>query len=189
MRQDEDALGEVSRAGRAGNAITHRTGRPGGKPAGRPTRIEVDDDTSTRRSIEMENSAAVALTDQGWQVKQNPTSAEVAEARHRTGDVGDPKKKPDYLLEGRVFDCYSPTNPAKSPRGVWREVQIKIDRLQTQRVVVNLQDWRGDMSALRKQFLDWPIAGLKEAKAITPDGDVVQIDLPDRNDGEHGNGH
>jgi hypothetical protein len=49
---------------------------------------------------------------------------------------------------------------------------------QTQRVVINLEDWRGGMSALRRQFADWPIPGLKEVKSITPNGDIVQIDLP-----------
>ena len=46
--------------------ITHKTGTPGGSPDGHPTRIERDDDEPTRRSIELENSAAVTLADQGW---------------------------------------------------------------------------------------------------------------------------
>ncbi|MBM2623453.1 hypothetical protein JIG36_48965 [Actinoplanes sp. LDG1-06] len=127
----------------------------------------------------MENSAAVILAAQGWRIKQNPTPDEIEQARLETGDHGDPNKNPDYLLEGKVFDCYSPTNPDKTPRGIWRYIQQeKIDELQTQRVVINLEDWRGDVSALRRQFADWPMEGLKEAKAITPDGEIIQLDLP-----------
>ena len=156
--------------------LTQGTARQGGIPDGRPTVVQGRPDVS--RSLEMENSAAVTIADAGYRIQQNPTKAEVAHARQATGDTGDPGKDPDYLLEGRVFDCYSPTTPDKAERGIWKEAMKKVDKGQTQRVVVNLEDWRGDMSALRRQFADWPIPGLKEVKAITPDGDIVQIDLP-----------
>lgn len=170
--------GRTSTPAQAEDLLTHRSGSPGGSPTGHPQRIEPDEDAEVRRSLEMENSAAVVLGGSGHQIQQNPTRAEVARARLDADDVGDPKKDPDYLVEGRVFDCYSPVKPTKAVRGVWTQVKVKIDEGQTQRVVVNLEDWRGDMSALRKQFADWPILGLKEVKAITRDGDVVQIDLP-----------
>jgi hypothetical protein len=158
--------------------LTHRSGEPGGTPQGDPTTIERGEDAEVHRSLEMENAGAAVLADRGYRIQQNPTKAEVAQARSDAGDVGDPGKDPDYLLEGRVFDCYSPVNPDKAVRGIWTQAKIKVDDGQTQRVVVNLDDWRGDMSALRKQFADWPIPGLKEVKAITRDGDIVQIDLP-----------
>jgi len=194
MRQGENSVEQVSEAGRVGgprpaassgsgtqanDLVTSSTGRPGGTPDGHPTRIQTDDDAATTRSIEMENSGAVTLANQGWQVRQNPTPREVAQARQETGDTGNPDSNPDYLVEGRVFDAFSPTKPTKSVRNIWTEIEDKVvERRQTQRAVINLEDWRGDMSALRKQFADWPIPGLKEVKAITPDGDIVQIDLP-----------
>jgi hypothetical protein len=98
----------------------------------------------------------------------------VADARAHTRDAGDPDKNPDYLIEGHVFDCYSPT-ASKPVRGIWSEVSQKVDEQQTQRVVLNLQDWRGDLVALRKQFDDWPITGLKELVAVTPGHAIVQI--------------
>jgi hypothetical protein len=185
MRECEDAVAEAVQGGRStenggtggvhveGRAAprtrteslrTHRTGQPGGSPTGHPKRIEPGEDATVRRSLEMENSGAVVLADRGYQIQQNPTKAEVAQARLDAGDVGDPNKDPDYLLEGRVFDCYSPVKPTKGVRGIWTQT--------------GTEDWRGDMSALRKQFADWPVPGLKEVKAITRDGDVVQIDLP-----------
>ncbi|MEV6850468.1 hypothetical protein [Actinoplanes sp. NPDC051411] len=135
------------------------------------------EDAETKRSLYRENTGAEALAGQGFQVRQNPSKAEVAQARLNTGDTGSAESDPDYLVEGRVFDCYSPS-PVKKVRGVWSEVWVKVvTRRQTQRVVINMADWPGDLSALRKQFADWPIPGLKEAKAITPSGDIVQLDL------------
>ncbi|MEU4422996.1 hypothetical protein AB0F81_20410 [Actinoplanes sp. NPDC024001] len=133
----------------------------------------------------MENSAAALLADQGYRIKQNPEPAEVAGARHATGDSGLAHKQPDYLVEGRVFDCYSPTSHDKPVRGIWTEVESKVleSQRQTQRVVVNLEDWRGDLASLRQQFRDWPIEGLKELKVITADGETLQIDLPDLQNG------
>jgi hypothetical protein len=158
--------------------LTHRSGVLGGTPDGHPTTIERGEDAEVQRSLEMENSGAAVLAGRGYRIQQNPTKAQVAQARLDAGDVGDPGKDPDYLLEGRVFDCYSPINPDKAVRGIWTEAKIKVEDGQTQRVAVNLEDWRGDLSALRKQFADWPIQGLKEVKAIIRDGDIVQIDLP-----------
>lgn len=200
VREEEDILAEILRAGRStenGGAggggrtdgpatsrpqtedlLTQRTGRSGGAPAGEPSVIEPREDAEVRRSLEMENSGAAVLAGRGYQIRQNPTKAQVAQARLDAGDVGDPGKDPDYLLEGRVFDCYSPVKPDKAVRGIWTEARTKVDDGQTQRVVVNLEDWRGDMAALRKQFAGWPIPGLKEVKVITGDGDVVQIHLP-----------
>lgn len=160
--------------GRSDDLITHPTGERGGTPEGQPTRIGPDEDDDVRRSLERENSGAVILADQGHQIRQNPTADEVAQARQASGDTGRPGSKPDYLLEGRVFDCYSPSRH-KSARGIGSEVEKKIKAEQTQRVVVNLEDWGGTLPDLRRQFADWPVDGLKELKAITPEGAIVQI--------------
>jgi hypothetical protein len=196
MREQQDVAAEVLRTGRStenggGRAedpstprrqtedlLTQRTGRSGGTPHGGSTRIEPGEDAEVRRSLEMENAGAVVLAEHGYRIRQNPTRAEVAQARLDAGDVGNPEKDPDYLLEGRVFDCYSPVKPSKAVRGIWTEAKIKVEDGQTQRVVVNLEDWRGDLSALRKQFAGWPVPGLKEVKVITRDGNIVQIGLP-----------
>jgi hypothetical protein len=175
VRAGEDAIAEVVQLGRPGaRTTTQPTGGPSGRPEGRPTPINPRDDASVQRSIDRENSAAVTLADRGFQIKQNPTPAEVAQARLETGDIGRPSSKPDYLVEGRVFDCYSP-DAGKNVRGIWFETGKKVERQQTQRVVVNLEDWPGDVSALQRQFDDWPIDGLKEVKIVTRDGDVRQV--------------
>ncbi|WP_431728495.1 hypothetical protein [Verrucosispora sp. TAA-831] len=127
-----------------------------------------------RRSLELENGCADTVAGQGYRVHQNPTRREIAEARESTGDAGKPDKEPDYLIEGLVFDCYSPT-PGKAVRGVWTEVSGKVSSQQTQRVVLHLRDWRGDLGALQKQFDDWPIHQLKELTAVTRSGEIIQL--------------
>ncbi|MFV2116793.1 hypothetical protein ACFHW0_31330 [Micromonospora sp. LOL_025] len=127
-----------------------------------------------RRSLELENQCADIVADRGYQVHQNPTKQEIAEARSRTGDTGEVAKDPDYLIEGLVFDCYSP-RPSRAVRGIWTGVSDKVASQQTQRVVLNLHDWRGNLAALQRQFDDWPIPRLEELVAVTRSGALIEI--------------
>ena len=77
-------------------------------------------------------------------------------------------------MEGRVFDCYAPERP-RPVRHIWSEVSRKIEKDQTQRVLIKLQDWGEDVGSIRRQFADWPVPGLKEVKAVTIDQRVVPI--------------
>ncbi|GIF14909.1 hypothetical protein [Actinoplanes teichomyceticus] len=158
-------------------ATTTPTGQPGGTPIGRPTVIDRDGGAETERSLARENAVAALLAEQGYVTQQNPSKSEVAQARRNSGDHGSPDKQPDYLIEGRVFDCYSP-NPNTNIRNVWSYVKGKIKDQQTERVIVDLTQWRGDMAQVRDQFHQWPITGLKEVKVVTAGGAIVQI-IPD----------
>mgnify|MGYP003525848722 FL=1 len=73
-----------------------------------------------------------------------------------------------------MFDGYAPRGTTRV-RNVHAEAASKVKREQTQRVVINLQEWDGDLGALRQQFKDWPIAGMKEVKAITGDRRVIGL--------------
>ncbi|MFV2116562.1 hypothetical protein ACFHW0_30140 [Micromonospora sp. LOL_025] len=128
-----------------------------------------------RRSLELENEAADLIADRGYRVHQNPTKQEIVDAQRNTGDVVDPGRSPDYLVEGQVFDCHAP-GPTTSVRAIGSAVTRKITDAQTQRVVLNLQDWRGgDLAALQKQFDDWPVPALKELVAVTRNGTIIEI--------------
>ncbi|MEU5945970.1 hypothetical protein ABZ793_10455 [Micromonospora sp. NPDC047465] len=132
------------------------------------------EDDEVRRSLELENECADTVAGRGYRIHQNPTKPEIAAARLSAGDTGNPEKTPDYLIEGHVFDCYAPT-PPKAVRGIWAAVSEKVEKGQTQRVVLNLEDWNGDLVALQKQFDDWPVPGLKELVAVQRSGVIVQI--------------
>ena len=86
-------------------------------------------------------------------------------------------KKPDYLIEGEIFDCYSPKD-GTSVRNIASGIQRKIDEGQTNRIILNLDDWHGgggSIDDLIKQLNDWPIEGLEEVKIINQYHEVIDI--------------
>jgi len=120
-----------------------------------------DPDPDNIRALERENEAAEILAKNGYHVEQNP-------------NVPSTIKNPDYRIEGEIFDCYSP-KPKTSPRNIGSSIQAKVEAGQTDRVVLNLSDWTGDMNALKKQLADWPITGLKELIAIDGSGNAIHL--------------
>ncbi|WP_228458457.1 CdiA C-terminal domain-containing protein [Chryseobacterium hagamense] len=86
-------------------------------------------------------------------------------------------KNPDYKIEGEIFDCYSPFEKNKSVRGIWFEVENKVLKGQTKRVVLNLKNWEGDITKLQKQFSDWEIENLQEVMYITKNAKINHIKI------------
>ncbi|WP_051884370.1 CdiA C-terminal domain-containing protein [Chryseobacterium luteum] len=134
------------------------------KPRGRLTKIPDNLDDATKTSLILENDAAQILAKKGFDIEQNPS-------------IKTTLKNPDYIIEGEVFDCYSPFNSNKSVRGIWSEIADKIEKDQTNRIILNLKNWNGDIPKLQKQFLDWEISGLKEVIYITKQGEVKYLML------------
>lgn len=81
-------------------------------------------------SLEKENRAAEILAINGYVVKQNP-------------EIEGTEKKPDYKIEGVVFDCYSPAK-STAARNIVSAIDKKVRAGQTQRIVLNLDGWLGD---------------------------------------------
>ncbi|MDR6371412.1 hypothetical protein J2795_002801 [Chryseobacterium bernardetii] len=131
------------------------------KPKGIITKMPKVSDDVTKISLELENEAAEILAKNGFDIEQNPFVSGV--------------KNPDYKIEGKIFDCYSPTSKDKAVRGIWTEVKEKIIKQQTKRVVINLKIWEGDMVKLQKQFSDWAIEGLEEVMYITKEGKINHL--------------
>ena len=123
---------------------------------GEPTPINPNDDDATRRAIQRENESAQILVGRGFDVVQNPVVA---------GPMN-----PDYLINGEVYDHYAPSTD--SPRNIWSEVQGKVERGQTNNVVISLRDSDVQEEALRRQFEEWPIEGLREVIIIRRDGTI-----------------
>ncbi|PWI17432.1 hypothetical protein DI272_27180 [Streptomyces sp. Act143] len=63
----------------------------------------------------------------------------------------------------------------ENPRSIWSAVQKKVDAGQTDGVVLNLRDSDADLGALRSQFQNWPMGGLKEVTVIDRAGNVVHL--------------
>ncbi len=133
---------------------------PNAVSKGRKTKISSKDNLETIRSLTRENESADILAKIGYDVEQNPKV--------------DGPKNPDYKINGKVFDNYSP-GANKSPRGIMSKIEDKIISGQTERIVLNLSDWKGNINDLIKQIKDWPIKGLKEIIAIDKDGNIFHL--------------
>jgi hypothetical protein len=131
-------------------------------PKGKRTVIDPKDkDIENRRALGRENDSADILSQKGYNVEQNPNVPGAS--------------NPDYNIEGKIFDCYAPSE--KTPaRNIWSYIKVeKLEKGQTTRVVLNLQDWGGDIAALKKQFNDWPMAGLDEVIVIMKDKSIFHL--------------
>jgi hypothetical protein len=95
--------------------------------------------------ITRQNEAADLLASKGYDVEMLPNKID------GNGYGIDPTKSPDFLIEGRPFDCYSPST--SNIRNIWKTVADKSET-QASRVVLDLDDYSGSMDALNKQFND-----------------------------------
>jgi hypothetical protein len=134
-----------------------RSPDPNAKPIGPPARPKKGDDPATVDGLAGENEAAIDLARGGYEIEQNP--------------VVPGGKNPDYRIEGKIFDAYTPTTA--NPRNIWSNIQRgKIETGQTERIVLNLKNNDVDLEALRAQFRDWPMQGLKEMIVIDKQGNI-----------------
>lgn len=142
------------------SSTTKPTGTLGGKPSGSTTYINPNDkDPNNIRSLTRENESASILADKGYQVEQNPSIP---------GD-----KNPDYRIEGKVFDCYSPsTGNVRNIAGV---IDEKVSSGQTERIVLNLSDTSASPEDVANQLKQWPVQGLQEVLVIDKSGNVVPV--------------
>ena len=121
----------------------------GGGRSGKRTKVQGD--AATRRSLMRENEAADTLASNGYTVHQNPPPRPDG-------------TKPDYLIEGEYFDCYAPSKN-KSLKGIWDEIDGKVPR-QANRIVLNLDDWGGDIEQIKAYFNEYPVEGLDEILVV-----------------------
>lgn len=149
------------------NKITKPSGKEDelSKPSGYQARLEKKMDDQTRVSTNRENEAAKIFAKKGYKIEQRP-------------DIKGTSRKPDYLIEGKVFDCYAPYKNDKDARGIWKEVYIKVvTKKQTKRVVLNLKYLEGSFDDLQKQFSAWKIEGLEEVIYITSNDNIKNLKL------------
>ncbi|MFH8593689.1 putative T7SS-secreted protein [Streptomyces rimosus] len=142
-----------------GHTLPERDPDPSAKARGNPESISKKADPETHRALSRQNEAADRLAQHGYDVEHSP---EVPGSRN-----------PDYKINGKVFDCYSPSSG--NARNIAREMEKKVEKLQTERVVLNLSDSSVDISKMNAQLHDWPTPGLKEVIAIDKDGNILHL--------------
>lgn len=123
----------------------------GSKPRGTKTRINPQSSKETQRGDRRENESADILADKGYDVEQNP--APLPNGR-----------KPDYKIEGEVFDAYSPSG--SNIETVRQKISEKIQKGQTERIVLNLEDSNVNINQLEALLKRKPINGLREIIVI-----------------------
>lgn len=110
---------------------------PDAQPRGR--RAKVEGDAVKKQSIRRENEAADHAARAGYDVEQNPSVPGT--------------KDPDYRIEGRVFDGYSPQGGDLNT--IRDTMHGKVADGQTRRLLLNLDDAPAvnveDISALSQQ--------------------------------------
>ena len=109
------------------------------------------------RAKRRENESAEALSQNGYDVEQNPP----------------PKangKEPDYKIEGEYFDCYSPET------GNLDNIRVKLSEKvaddQADRLILNMDDTPASMDDIAAMLRRKPIADLKEI-LVVKDGNVI----------------
>lgn len=169
--QLDEALGLTSNPRAFVPSKTEPTGPKGGVPRGDPAEVKPELDRQTREGYQFQNESADILAAKGYQVRhiENTPLNDAERLRHGIA----PKKNPDYMIEGRVFDSLAPHSD--TIEGTWRSIQDKVVSGQTHRLVVNLG--RSDFTAeqIRQELRKTPIAGLQEVLVIDKSKDITRI--------------
>ena len=149
----DDAVGKVSESGSSSKIKPSNSYDIHAVPSGNKTKITDKMDEATKRSLMRENEAAEILAQNGYNIEQNPK-------------IEGTTRNPDYIIENKVFDCYSPAENTKI-RNVASTIEEKVVKKgQANRVVLNLEDWTGDVGELIKQLNNYPIEGLDEVLVV-----------------------
>ncbi|MEY0303411.1 hypothetical protein AB7W11_15980 [Providencia manganoxydans] len=130
-----------------------------GSLTGTKTPIPPNANEIEKKSLERENQSAEILSENGYNVEQNPKIDSI--------------KNPDYKINGEVFDNIAPTSP--SVRNIYDRASQKVLSGQTSNVVINLEGSSALASDLEKQFLDWPMEGLDKVIIIDQNGKITNI--------------
>jgi Contact-dependent growth inhibition CdiA C-terminal domain len=139
-------------------------------PKGKPKEINPKDkDPNNIRGTNGENQAAEVLAKNGYDVEKLPDSV-----KGKVPGI----KKPDFKIEGEVFDSYTPaeTTKARSVAAVLagKLLDPKTGAKQADRFVVNLMESNLTFEELTEQFTKYPLEGLKEILLIK-DGKVIHF--------------
>jgi len=128
-----------SRPPRRREGLTEPSGPPSptAQPGGRRTKVPAGADKTGARGLRLENQAADELAQAGYEVEQNPTVPG--------------SKNPDLLVEGKVFDVYSPEY-GTSTKNIFNAVTDKVLEEQAGRVVINLGESSASVPRLMLEF-------------------------------------
>jgi hypothetical protein len=153
---------------------------------GKRTKIEKSLDDVRKLTLTKENEAADTLAKAGYRVMQNPKRSNRAyyDSVCKKARLACNKKDPDLIVEGQIFDVFTPINP--NSRGIRKRILEKADENQTRRVVVNMTAAKGGtneaaynsaeyLEKLRTELRKANNQKLEEVIAIVGEGDASKI--------------
>ena len=117
-----------------------------------------------RSGLERQNESARILAAEGFRVHQNPN---VSPEEMLAAGLS-PTRRPDFIIEGRVFDSIAPITD--SVGNLHRRIADKIARGQAHRVVVNLGGSNISRAQIEQELGTHPIPGLQEVITIDQQG-------------------
>lgn len=144
-----------------GTGTTEPTLPEGGSPRGK---YETPDPNEPI-PITLQNNAADLLANKGYDIEMLPAT------KGGNGYGIKPTSNPDFLIDGKPFDCYSPATP--KVRNIWQTVVKKTEE-QASRIVMNLDAYEGSMDDLYAQFNNYDIPTLDELMIIK-DGQIMRL--------------
>lgn len=130
-----------------------------GSLTGHTAKNPVNSTKDNKRTIRRENESAVILSQNGYNVEQNPSVPG--------------NKNPDFKINGDVFDNIAPTTG--NVRNIYDRVNEKVSSSQTNSIIINMADTGFTIDELKRQFTDWPMDGLDKVIAIDKSGTPVII--------------
>lgn len=121
----------------AANAARNTGKGTTGSLSGQPTKLPSNATPENIRSLVRENESAKILSENGFHVEQNPVTSGI--------------KNPDYKINGEIFDNYAPSSG--NIRNIWREVEKKLEKGQTNSVVINLADTKARLVIYKNNLM------------------------------------
>lgn len=119
----------------------------------------------SNRGMIRENDSADVLVQNGYNVHQNPKVINLSEPV---------KNKPDFIINGYVFDNYAPQG-GTAVKDIRDTIAGKVGNAQAPRIVLNLMDDHIPRNELRNYLNQNPIQGLQEIIVIDQNKNVIRF--------------
>ena len=140
------------------------------QPLGVADKVPTKADAELTRGITRQNEAAKTMAKNGYAVEQKP---QITETDKMSNPWLNKDKKPDFKVEDEIFDAYAPSN-SKSVNNIRREMELKVQKGQTRRIVLNMDDSNVNLNELRKIIWNKPIVELEQI-LVVKDGKVIKF--------------
>jgi hypothetical protein len=144
---------------------------PNAKPHGKPEPIKDKEDSITKAAKTRQNESAEILAKAGYEIDQLP---DLTRRDRMSNPWFKSTKKPDYLIEGEIFDCYAPRSGTSAENIVEHIRKNKVDQGQARRIVLNMEDSKVTLEDVHYQLINRPVRDLQEVIAIK-DGKVFHL--------------